>query len=51
MRNSLAAGACGVDVGDVIWGEDCEGGGRETFGGDVDVCREMVKRRCIDNLK
>jgi len=43
MGDCLAAGARGVDVGDVVRGEDCEGGGGKTFGGYVDVCCKMVK--------
>ena len=37
MADCFAAGAGGVDVGGVVGGEDGESGGRETFGGDVDV--------------
>jgi len=47
MGDCLAAGARGVDVGDVVGGEDCESGGGETFGGDVDVCCKLVKERSL----
>lgn len=44
MGDCLAAGARGVDVGDVVGGEDCEGGGGKTFGGYVDICWKMIKQ-------
>lgn len=37
MADGFAAGARGVDVGGGVGGEDGEGGGGETFGGDVDM--------------
>lgn len=37
VRDGLGAGARGVDVGSRVGVEDREGGGGETFGGDVDV--------------
>ena len=37
MANCFAAGAGGVDVGGGVGGEDGEGGGGESFGGNVDM--------------
>lgn len=45
MGDSLAARACGVDIGDTAGGEDCEGRGGETFGGYVDVCCKMIRKK------
>lgn len=45
VGDCLAAGAGGVDIGDMVGGEDCEGRGGETFRGYVDVCCEMVKKK------
>lgn len=38
MGDCLVAGACCVDVGALVGGEDCEGGGREALGRDVYMC-------------
>lgn len=38
MGDGFVAGARRVDVGALVGGEDCEGGGGEAFGRDVYVC-------------
>ena len=44
MRDRLGPGACAVDVGCFVGGQDPECRSWEPFGGDVDVCVEMREK-------